>query len=79
MTDYQKYQLEWMIAHGYSLSDLMNELSELQYEDPEDSDRISSTVTELFNIWECDCGFGSEIWACEGEWKDYEKKFEKGN
>ena len=74
MTDYQKYQLEWMIAHGYSLDDLMNELSAFQYENPEDSDRISSTVTELFTTWECDCGFGSEIWACENEWKDCEKK-----
>ena len=42
MTDYQKYQLRWMIDHDYSLYDLLSELTRLQYDDPEDSDRISS-------------------------------------
>lgn len=69
MTDYQKYQLQWMIDHGYSLQDLMRGLTEFQYDDPEDSDRISTPISELFNEWEFDRGFGSEIWACEGEWR----------
>lgn len=72
MTDYQKYKLQWMIDHGYSLEDLISELTRLQYDDPEDSDRISSPVSELFDEWEEDCGFGSEIWACEEEWQDCE-------
>ena len=67
MTDYQKYQLQWMIDHGYSLQDLMRELTEFQYDDPEDSDRISTPISELFNEWESDRGFGSEIWVCEEE------------
>ena len=66
MTNYQKYQLQWMIDHGYSLQDLMRELTEFQYDDPEDSDRISTPISELFGEWEFDRGFGSEIWACEG-------------
>lgn len=73
MTDYQKYQLQWMIDHGYGLNDLMQELRALQYDDPEDSDRISTPTTELFCEWESDRGFGSEIWACEEEWKNYEE------
>ena len=72
MTDYQKYQLQWMLDHGYSLQDLMRELTEFQYDDPEDSDRISTPISELFNEWEFDRGFGSEIWACEGEWREAE-------
>ena len=40
MTAYEKYQLQWMIDHGYSLQDLMRGLTEFQYDDPEDSDRI---------------------------------------
>lgn len=72
MTDYQKYQLQWMIDHGYSLQDLMRGLTEFQYDDPEDSDRISTPISELFNEWEFDRGFGSEIWACEGEWREVE-------
>ena len=73
MTDYQKYQLQWMIDHGYSLQDLMRELTEFQYDDPEDSDRISTPISELFNEWESDRGFGSEIWVCEEEWKNCEE------
>ena len=73
MTDYQKYQLQWMIDHGYGLNDLMQELRALQYDDPEDSDRISAPTTELFCEWESDRGFGSEIWACEEEWKNCEE------
>lgn len=73
MTDYQKYQLQWMIDHGYGLNDLMQELRALQYDDPEDSDRISTPTTELFCEWESDREFGSEIWACEEEWKNCEE------
>lgn len=29
-------------------------------------------MADLFAQWEQDCGFGSEIWACEAEWKDAE-------
>ena len=72
MTAYQKYQLQWMIDHGHSIRDLMMELTEYQYDDPEDSDRISMTVNELFDEWEFNRGFGSEIWVCEGEWKECE-------
>lgn len=74
MTDYQKYQLQWMIDHGYSLNDLVAELTNLQYDDPEDSDRISTPVSELFDEWVADRGFGSEIWVCEAEWRDYDGK-----
>lgn len=74
MTNYEKYQLQWMIDHGYSLNDLMNELTELQYADPEDSDRITESVSDLFADWESDIGFGSEIWACRAEWEQCEGK-----
>lgn len=72
MTDYQKYQLQWMIDHGYSIQDLVRELRDYQYSDPEDSDHISAPIDELFSEWELDVGFGSEIWACEEEWKSVE-------
>lgn len=72
MTEYQKYQLQWMIDHGYSLDDLIQELTNMQYDDPEDSDRISTPISELYDEWVIDVGFGSEIWACEGEWEQCE-------
>lgn len=73
MNDYEKFQLKWMIDHDHSLRELMEELQSLQYEDPEDSDRISSPITELFHEWEADRGFGSEIWPCEAEYESCEK------
>ena len=48
MTDFEKYQLQWMMDHGHTLEELMCELQDMQYDDPEDSDRIATPVTELF-------------------------------
>ena len=73
MNDYEKFQLKWMIEHDHSLRELIEELQSLQYEDPEDSDRISTPITELFAEWEADRGFGSEIWPCEAEYESCEK------
>ena len=72
MSDYEKYQLEWMISNGYSLRGLMEELAKLQCDDPEDHEQTSTPVSELFAQWESDVGFGSEIWACEEEWAECE-------
>lgn len=72
MSDYEKYQLQWLMDHGYSLKDLMAELTRLQYEDPEDAERVSTPIDRLFAEWEADVGFGSEIWACEDEWRGCE-------
>ena len=73
MSDYEKFQLQWMIDREHSLRELMEELQSLQYEDPEDSDRISTPITELFAEWEAERGFGSEILPCEAEYESREK------
>ena len=73
MSDYETFQLQWMIDSEHSLRELMEELQSLQYEDPEDSDRISTPITELFAEWEAERGFGSEIWPCEAEYESREK------
>ena len=73
MSDYETFQLQWMIDHGHSLHELMEELQSRQYDDPEDSDQISTPITELFERWEQDRGFGSEIWPCEAEYESREK------
>lgn len=72
MSDYERYQLQWMIDHGHTLRELIGELQDMQYDDPEDSDRISTPISELFDEWEEDRGFGSEIYACEREWRENE-------
>lgn len=73
MSDYETFQLQWMIDREHSLRELMEELQSLQYEDPEDSDRISTPITELFAEWETERGFGSEIWPCEAEYESRKK------
>lgn len=64
MTDYEKYQLEWMIEHNYSLKDLIKALKGIQYLDPENPNMISATITEIFAKWERD----NEVYTAEDEW-----------
>lgn len=68
MTDYQKYQLQWMIDHNHSLDELIDELDRCQMDWAENGERIS----DIYKAWEQDIGFNSEIWACFDEWKDCE-------
>lgn len=70
--NYESFKLRWMLDHGYTLRDLMMALQEPQFSDPEDSNRISTPVAELFDEWEADHGFNSEIWPCEEEWRECE-------
>lgn len=72
MSDYEKFQLQWMIEHGHSLRELMEELERVQYDDPENDVRMSTPITELFAEWGADRGFGSEIWPCEEEYESCE-------
>lgn len=66
MTNYEKYQLQWMIEHGHSLSDLISELSKIRAKNP------GIKLKKTFEQWEYEVGFSGEIWACKDEWEDYE-------
>lgn len=68
MTNYQKYQLQWMIDHDHPLEEMLSEMLELQH------DGFNGDVVDLFDEWEFSHGFGGEIWACYAEWKDCEGK-----
>ena len=57
MTDYERYQLEWMIDHGHSLGELMTELTNLQNE-LEMTPGVNLTVADVFVTWDEDHGFG---------------------
>lgn len=67
LTDYERYQLEWMIAHGHSLGELMRELDKVDLAGLDGLDTA-------FWIWEQDYGFGGEVYSCEEEWRDAEGK-----
>jgi hypothetical protein len=62
---YEKYKLDWMLHHGYTLKDFINELSYYIEESNED-------LVVVFDVWESDYGFGSEIWVCYQEFLDNE-------
>jgi len=70
MSDYEEYKLEWMIDHGYTLVDLMSELTAYQNSLSKD---VIIPVSKLFEEWEKDIGFGSSIWACEEEWTKHQR------
>lgn len=62
---YEKYKLDWMLHHGYTLEDLVNSLSDCM-------EGVNEDFVVVFDIWESDYGFGSEIWACFDEFIDNE-------
>lgn len=67
MTDYEKYQLQWMIEHGHSLRELMDRLTIYMCDS---SWEVRDGIQALFDGWEKDDGFNSEIWACKDEWTE---------
>lgn len=76
LTDYERYQLEWMIEHGHSLKELMEELTLYQNE-LELTPGVNLTVHEVFNEWVDDHGFGGEVFASEAEWREAEGNYRK--
>lgn len=68
MGEYERYQLQWMIDHGYSLRSLIEELRDRQYADPEDSGRISTPVTDLFDE------LAESVWLSKSEWLEKKNK-----
>ena len=69
---YSKYQLHWMLDHGYSIMDLVVALRQRQTEDPEDFDQLSYPIDCLFEEWEEDSGFNGELWVCFDEFCEEE-------
>ena len=65
MTDYQKFQLQWMIDHNHSIDELIDELTRVQMDWAEENE----PVQDIYDAWESDVGFGGELWPCEEEWK----------
>ena len=64
---YQKFQLQWMIDHGFTLEDLITALTVYaQGCEPE------TPIDVIFEYWETDVGFDTEIYPCYDEWLQYE-------
>lgn len=60
MTDFEKYQLQWLIGHNHSL----NELIELLAETAEEQLGIyGQSVEEAYDIFTNEIGFNDGMWA----------------
>ena len=75
MTPYQKYQLEWMLAHDKSLDNFISELDLSLLEETSELLDEQGMPAEInlhttFAEWQFNEGFGGEIWVCENEFND---------
>lgn len=66
---YEAHRLQWMISHGFTLTDLVNELQKMIDEDF-DGNNVPTALKNLFEDWEYGHGFGGEIWPCYDEFID---------
>lgn len=69
MTEYEKYQLEWLRSHGHSIRELIEELESYINEAGMYVDNKVHLI-EAFNDWENEIGFSSEIYACPKEYEE---------
>lgn len=65
--EYERYKLYWMLDHGYTLKDLIDQLQLMIDEDFDDS-HVPTSLSSLFEDWEFGVGFGGEIWPCFDEY-----------
>ena len=73
LKDYEKYKLQWMLEHGYTLSDLLEKLAKIINEEMNVSNGSAHIyIDEAFEIFEKEQGFkDSEIWDSKEEWEKY--------
>ena len=71
-SNYQNYQLQWMIDHNYSLNDLIDSLNDYINENPEEyittiENKPYINLHNVFNDWEYNSGFNQKLYVCEDE------------
>ena len=50
---YEVYRLDWMLRHGYSLTQMFSSMEQIW------ADQGETSPEETFHNWEIDAGFGS--------------------
>ena len=63
MTEYEKYQLKWMIDHGYSIRDMITRIGNVAWEELTNDGGLSydKIIDEAFEIFEEEQGFENEF------------------
>ena len=65
---YERYKLQWMIDHGFTLADLIACMEGMISEDLSGSE-VHTNLQSLFADWEYGVGFeGGSIWPCFAEY-----------
>ena len=68
---YEIFRLQWMIAHGYGIQDLINNLEDMIVEDQNESG-VRTSLESLFRDWEYGIGFDGSIWPCYEEFLEHD-------
>lgn len=82
---YDLYQLDWMMSHGYGLSDLMHDLTEIheyhddyitdyyEFEGDTEPKGMKADIEGIFRAWEFDSdAFYGSCWVCFDEFCNVE-------
>ena len=64
---YEVFKLQWMIEHGATLSDLVQNLQLML-----DGSDIPTSLQSLFSGWEFGFGFDGAIWPCYQEFLEHD-------
>ncbi len=66
---YEKFKLQWMLDHGYTLTDFVKILDDIA-EESEDNE----SVFEYYDTFESDIGFNGALYPSFHEWFENERK-----
>lgn len=69
--NYNNYQLQWLMDHGYSLTDFIKSIEDY-INNSEDSSRYIDENNQLdlqqaFIDWQFESGFDQDLYVCEDE------------
>ena len=65
---YERFKLQWMIDHGFTLGNLIACMEDMVCEDLSDSE-VRTSLQSLFANWEYGVGFaGGSVWPCFEEY-----------
>lgn len=66
---YERFKLQWMVDHGYTLTDFVKILDEIAEESAD-----NESVFEYYDAFESDIGFNGELYPSFYEWFNNERK-----
>ena len=75
---YERFKLQWMIDHGFTLSDFVACMEDMICEDLSGSE-VRTSLQSLFSDWEFGVGFaGGSVWPCFEEYLQSDVHSENG-